>query len=117
MSVLIRSLPVEMKNECPASSAAAGQLCPSYRCEAGALLLGVVRADGTIAMLSGRNEVGERFVEIANAGRSPESRFRFAGACVEAGCQHWSGQRCGVIDRVLVKLETVVAPKPLPDSW
>ena len=45
--------------------------------------------------------VDEAFVEEARRGRSPERRFRFAGACVEEACAQWEDGRCGVIDLVL----------------
>ena len=80
----------------------AGELtCPSSRCEPGATLLGVIEADGTVGYITPRLTIDEAFVERAHEGRRPESRFRFAGQCVESGCRQWTGTRCGVIDRVM----------------
>ena len=76
-------------------------LCPSARCEEDAFLLGVVQEDGTVAFLSDRIKVDRFFVELARQGRTPEKRFRFADTCMKAGCQQWTGSRCGVIDRLV----------------
>lgn len=78
-----------------------GLTCPSSRCEPGATLLGVVNADGTVGYISPALTIDEDFVATARRGRTPESRFRFAGPCVESGCRQWTGSSCGVIERVL----------------
>jgi len=75
-------------------------LCPSARCAPGAVLVGVVGADGRVAFLPPGYVVDEGFARIAREGRRPESRFRFGGRCVEAGCAQWSGGRCTVLDQV-----------------
>lgn len=73
-------------------------LCPSARCEPGALLLGLLSGDGSIAYVRPALEVDEDFVARARAGREPEKRFRFAQPCATSGCRHWSEGRCGVAD-------------------
>src|ERR1700752_1183673 len=70
--------------------------CPSARCEEGALLLGMVREDGTIAFAEQPRVVGPAFVETARAVGEPEKRFRFAGPCPAAQCRQWEGGKCGV---------------------
>jgi hypothetical protein len=75
--------------------------CPSWQCEPGATLLGVVNAGGTVGYITPALEVDEDFVARAHRGRTPERRFRFAGPCVEGRCRHWTGERCGVIDEVM----------------
>jgi hypothetical protein len=89
-------------------------VCPSARCEDGAKLLGIVQPDGTVGYLGGAMTVDARFVERARLGRSPEQRFRFAGACVEGACRQWTGERCGVIDRVLTLMGSETVPAALP---
>jgi hypothetical protein len=76
-------------------------MCPSARCEEGAVLLGIVGSNGVVGYVRPQMRVDRDFVEAASGGRTPEKRFRFAGSCVEAACGHWTGSRCGVIDRVL----------------
>lgn len=83
-------------------------LCPSARCEADALLLGVVQADGRIGYLGAPLAVDQMFVDRAREGRSPERRFRFATPCVEGACRQWTGTRCGVIDAAIEDLATHV---------
>lgn len=76
-------------------------LCPSARCESGAILLGIVLPDGKVAFARDRVVVDESFVQIARSGRAPESRFRFSTSCARDACKQWTGERCGVIDIVL----------------
>lgn len=94
-------------------------LCPSARCEDGAILLGVIQPNGQVAYFGhsigeGALVVDEEFAERARRGRAPEKRFRFASACVECGCKQWTGTRCGVIDRVLDLAEEEDATAALP---
>jgi hypothetical protein len=70
--------------------------CPSSRCEEGALLLGTVRGDGTIAFAAEPRVVSRTFVEAAQAAGEPEKRFRFAGTCVSQKCGQWADGKCGV---------------------
>ena len=78
-------------------------LCPSSRCKEGAILLGIVLADGKIAFAKDRLAVDGSFVQNANIEGShpPESRFRFGSPCAQGACRQWTGSRCGVIDAVL----------------
>ena len=83
------------------SSSPSKALCPSSTCSPGAILLGIVQADGSVAFLDHRRVVDDFFVKLAHEGRTPEKRFRFADTCVKSGCRQWGNGRCGVIDRVL----------------
>jgi hypothetical protein len=99
------------------SEPGAGKLCPSARCDADAILLGVVTPDGRVGYLRPELRVDEEFVSRARAARDPEKRFRFAQPCVEGRCAHWTGSRCGVIQNVLDSAEGQAATgesRPLP---
>ncbi len=82
-------------------------LCPSAPCKEGALLVGIVLPNRTIAYIDrklpldaaqARNlEATSRQAERGGA----ESRYRFSSPCVQRGCQHWGGGKCGVIEEVL----------------
>jgi hypothetical protein len=76
-------------------------LCPSSRCEEGAVLVGVVLSDGRVGYAADRVEIDAEFVRTASEGRAPERRFRFASPCARCACSQWTGTRCGVIDRVM----------------
>lgn len=76
-------------------------LCPSWRCEAGASLIGIVLPDGTVAFSKERIAIDEAFVEAARQGRSPEKRFRFSSTCKRAACVQWTGGKCGIADVVI----------------
>lgn len=96
------------------SAGAPPALCPSSTCTPGAILLGVVQADATVAFLDHRRVVDDFFVKLAHEGRSPEKRFRFADSCVKSGCRQWGNNRCGVIDRVLAANPDFPAAAELP---
>ena len=81
------------------------RLCPSARCEEGAILVGIVGEDGVIGYVNPQVTIGSDFVHRARKGRTPEKRFRFSQPCIESDCQQWTGCRCGVIDRVLKAVE------------
>ena len=78
-------------------------LCPSSRCQEGAILLGIVLPDGSVAFAKDRIVVNGGFVQNATREGShpPETRFRFSTPCVQGACQQWTGSRCGVIDSVV----------------
>ncbi len=84
------------------------RLCPSARCEDGAILLGIVGSDGRIAYVTPQVRIDASFVDKAHRGRLPERRFRFSSACIEDQCRHWTGVRCQVIDHALMVADEVV---------
>lgn len=73
-------------------------LCPSGRAVKGALLIGVVGANGTVGIASSGLRVDESFIGTAQVVGPPEKRFRFANRCLQGGCKQWEGGRCGVIE-------------------
>jgi hypothetical protein len=87
------------------------RLCPSARCESGALLLGVVGADGRVGFVVPPLPVDDAFVAQASLGRAAETRFRFAGRCVEAECWHWRENRCTLVDTAVRTLAAQAGPR------
>ncbi|URN18446.1 MULTISPECIES: hypothetical protein [Streptomyces] len=77
-----------------------GRLCPSSTCHEGAVVIGVLGEDGRLGYLRPAVPVDEGFVGAARRLGDPESRFRFAGACVRESCEHWSDRRCGLVGRL-----------------
>ena len=75
--------------------------CPSGRCREGSVLIGIVGGDGRLGHISPALPVDAEFVARAAAGRTPESRFRFAEPCAEARCNQWAGDSCGLIAEIL----------------
>lgn len=76
-------------------------LCPSWGCEAGASLIGIVLADGSVAFSKDRIVIDAAFVEVARQGRAPEKRFRFSSTCKRAACMQWTEGKCGIVDRII----------------
>jgi hypothetical protein len=87
------------------------KLCPSAPAQEGAVLLGVVQADGSIAYLRDRIEVSRAFLEIASVGRPAEQRFRFSSPCQESACRQWADGRCSLPGRL-----AEVIPEPESDE-
>jgi hypothetical protein len=83
-------------------------LCPSSHCKEGAILLGIVLADGSVAFAKDRIVVDRDFVQNAtrDGSHAPETRFRFSSPCAQGACHQWTGSRCGVIDSVLSEVQT-----------
>jgi hypothetical protein len=77
-------------------------ICPSSRCEEGAVVLGFLDAKGVVGYISPALPVNAEFAEHACRDGSLERRFRFAAACQEKGCQNWIEGRCGVIEDALL---------------
>lgn len=76
-------------------------LCPSWQCEAGASLIGIVLPDGTVAFSKERIVIDAAFVAVARHGRSPEKRFRFSSTCKRAACVQWANDQCGVVEVII----------------
>lgn len=79
--------------------------CPSARCAPGATLLGIKGKDGRVTNFRTAMPIDDAFVKKAKAVGPPEQRMRFASPCQTNGCSQWTGDRCGVIDRVLGHLD------------
>lgn len=88
-----------------ASSAVNEFTCPSGNCSSGNLLIGIVQRDGSVLGVHPPLEVDEVFVARAEASstHAPETRFRFAGACVTTACKQWTGHRCAISDAATTK--------------
>src|SRR5271170_6760810 len=77
-------------------------LCPSALCKDGAILLGIVLPNHTIAYADRRYKIDASQAEaMRNGPVGAESRFRFASGCAQCSCGQWSGGKCGVIEDVL----------------
>ncbi|HEY9126769.1 MAG TPA: hypothetical protein VIM62_06565 [Acidobacteriaceae bacterium] len=100
-------------------------LCPSSRCKDGAIVLGIVLANKTIAYADQRYRIDQAQAgAMQHADISPEKRFRFSSPCAQCGCGQWipdgqrendpSAGRCGVIESVLATPQPLGLCKELP---
>jgi hypothetical protein len=78
-------------------------LCPSTPAKEGAVLLGIVDKDGTLAYIPDKMEIDSGFIEIAEKGRALEKRFRFSNKCAGKGCQNWIQGNC-IVPKVMSQL-------------
>jgi hypothetical protein len=86
--------------------------CPSGRCRASSLLIGV-RTEAGLGYVTPPLPVDAEFIErVAETGGGAEQRFRFAEPCIERGCQQWTGDACGLIDRLLVSDQPAATDLP-----
>jgi len=102
-------VPAEAEHDAPSADALevtkGAKTCPSWTCQEGAVLLGVMTAEGRLAYVQPPTRVDAEFVARARAMGRPESRFRFSGPCVEGRCPQWTGTGCAVVDEVLEEEE------------
>ena len=77
--------------------------CPSYISKPGAELFGIVNKAGYVEYLHQAIRIDQTFVDEARKGRTPESRFRFSGKCIEGACQKWNAEQagCGLVDEII----------------
>ncbi|MFE5795522.1 hypothetical protein ACFQ8C_23500 [Streptomyces sp. NPDC056503] len=87
-------------------------LCPSAPAGEGAIVLGVVRSDGTVGYLGERLPVTAEFLDRLRSGPAPEARFRFGAPCRESACAQWSDGGCGLPGG----LAALVPPEETPDA-
>ena len=95
-------------------------LCPSARCKEGAILLGIVLPNNTIAYADRRLKLDAgQAQEMQQGNIAPEKRFRFSSPCAQCACQQWrpdgSSGKCGVIEEVLAAPPSLSLPRVLPD--
>ena len=91
-------------------------LCPSARCKDGAIVLGIVLPNKTIAYADRRLRIDSAQAEQMLSGTmSPEKRFRFSSPCAQHSCGQWSNGKCGVIEQVLTAPPPPSLPRDLPD--
>lgn len=90
-------------------------MCPSARCESGAILVGIVKKEGRVSYFNQKLIVDEQFVQIAKLGRTPEKRFRFANVCMKSNCRQWTGKACGIIESIINESSKLNTTTELPD--
>jgi hypothetical protein len=79
-------------------------MCPSARCTRGALLLGIVQADGSVAIASQALTVTDEFVAKTAAQPVPaEERFRFASPCQRGLCKQWQNGACQIVELAIIR--------------
>ncbi len=77
-----------------------GTLCPSAPAREGALLIGVVEANGSVTFLPQPRAVNGSALRALKVGREPERRFRFASKCQRTRCLNWNASGCTLIGRI-----------------
>jgi hypothetical protein len=86
--------------------------CPSALCEEGALLLGVMTAEGRLAYIQPPTTIDSGFVDRAKERGHPERSYRFSSPCVEGGCPQWTGDHCGIGELVAKEAPQTLAESP-----
>lgn len=82
--------------------------CPSATNSEGASLFGIVGNDGVVKFLPHTVALDEELLSLGNSHSNPEAKFRYTQTCAEKGCKQWTGEKCGVIDKVFgMKLEAI----------
>jgi len=72
-------------------------MCPSTSSGSATFLLGVALPSGRVAYGTPAVPVSPALIKALDDDDAPlESRYRFAGMCVESGCGFWSGSGCSL---------------------
>jgi hypothetical protein len=74
-----------------------GCMCPSTSAANATVVLGIVLPSGRVAYATPAVAASPALVEaLSDDPRPLESRYRFAGPCVESRCGFWTGAGCGL---------------------
>jgi hypothetical protein len=85
-------------------------LCPSAPAREKAILLGVIRLDGTVAFLKDRLLVTPEFLATATRHGAPETRYRFSSPCIGSACQQWAHGGCSLPTSLASLLSLPLSP-------
>lgn len=93
-----------------------GKICPSAKFSKGAFLIGIRNEKEEMDILDEPIKITEEiFNEFKATNTKPEKTLRLANKCIESGCKQWTGEKCGVIDDVLERVEEQYMKDQLPD--
>ncbi|GIM91909.1 hypothetical protein [Paractinoplanes toevensis] len=85
--------------------------CPSWTCQEGAVVIGLIGPDGRLGYLRPTIPVDAALKRELDERGDPLRRVRFADRCITTGCDQWTGSRCGLADH-LVKASVPEAHLP-----
>ena len=92
-----------------------GKTCPSAKFTKGAYLIGIKNDKDEIDMLEDSIKItDEIYKKFEEAGTKPEKTLRMANKCLESGCKQWTGEKCGVVNDVLQRVEARFLKDQLP---
>lgn len=90
--------------------------CPSSKFTKGASLIGIKNDEEEIDILAEPIKITEELYEqLKSADVKPEKAIRLANKCITSGCKQWTGEKCGVIDDRLAKVEESYLKDHLPE--
>jgi len=81
-------------------------LCPSAQCQGGAILLGIILPDRTVAYADRRLRIDAHQAQQMHLHAvAPEKSFRFSSPCAQSGCRRWReggcAGKCGALEDAL----------------
>ncbi len=90
--------------------------CPSSKFTKGSLLIGIKNEEEEMELLADPIKITEEvYLEIKSLGVKPEKAVRVANKCIKSGCRQWTGEKCGVIDDALDKVENQFLKNHVPE--
>ncbi|NJP32065.1 hypothetical protein HCJ94_08770 [Micromonospora sp. HSS6-12] len=84
-------------------------MCPSTPAANATVFLGMITPAGRVAYVTPQMPA-EVALAAANADRPVESQYRLAGPCVTAKCGFWTGDHCGLGERLVASYQETAAP-------
>lgn len=86
--------------------------CPSSIANEHAQIIGI-KLHEEVNILPKLLPVSNEFLQLANKGNMMLKDFRFTNKCIESGCNKWNGKKCGLVDKLIEKIETQASKIPI----
>ncbi|MEO3777197.1 hypothetical protein ABGB16_10180 [Micromonospora sp. B11E3] len=77
------------------------RMCPSTPATNATVFLGMITPAGRVAYVTPQLPAEVALAASAGADGPVESRYRFAGPCVTSSCGFWTGDHCGLGERLV----------------
>jgi len=86
--------------------------CPSSIANEHAKIIGI-KLNEEVNILPQLLPVTNEFLKLANKDNTMLKDFRFTNKCIESSCNKWNGNKCGLVDKLIEKIETQASKIPL----
>ncbi|WP_433531688.1 hypothetical protein ACQPYA_06245 [Micromonospora sp. CA-263727] len=86
------------------------RMCPSTPVANATVFLGMITPAGRVAYVTPALPAEVAVDAAAEAGGPVEGRYRLAGPCVTSRCGFWTGEHCGLGERLVSSYAETVGP-------
>ncbi|WP_233512414.1 hypothetical protein [Micromonospora deserti] len=86
------------------------RMCPSTPAANATVFLGMITPAGRVAYVTPQLPAEVALAASAASDAPVESRYRLAGPCVTASCGFWTGEHCGLGERLVASYQETAGP-------